>query len=136
MSWQETQKVWERDFAHPQKLVLLALADCTPDGGLTYPSVARIAMMTGYSDRHIKRLLDGLEDTGVLVKEAEAPGQGKEMTVWCNAKHVFIEFNIPGHAHANGNTEGPNHQNGFRLNSTWPPPEGPAGFTARHWKGT
>lgn len=62
-------------------------------------------------------------------------GEGKEMTVWANADHVWIEFKIPGHAHARGDTVSPGDV-GFRLQSEWPPPEGTAGFTPRHWPGT
>lgn len=62
-------------------------------------------------------------------------GEGKEMTVWANGSHVWIEFKIPGHAHARGDTVSPGDV-GFRLQSEWPPPEGTSGFTPRHWPGT
>src|ERR1035441_10660337 len=64
------------------------------------------------------------------------PGEGQEMTVWANAQHVWIEFKIPGHAHARADTVGGTQGEGPRLRSVWPPPEGTTGFTPRHWPGT
>jgi len=68
-----------------------------------------------------------------------APGKGKEMTVWANANHVFIEFTIPGHGRAQMNTNGP--QNGPRLYTlsqtmTYNPAPWNEGYVARHWPGT
>ncbi|MGH7192736.1 MAG: hypothetical protein ACREJM_04280, partial [Candidatus Saccharimonadales bacterium] len=63
-------------------------------------------------------------------------GQGAEMTVWENAGHVFIEFNVPGLGHYEMNTV--NDKGGPRflkwgdsgsMTST-------AGFTPRHYPGT
>lgn len=76
--------------------------------------------------------------SGDLEQFGEA-GQGKEMTVWARADHVFIEFNVPGHGRAQMNTNGP--QNGPRLYTLSQAPTydmNPAaeGFTARHAKGT
>jgi hypothetical protein len=80
-------------------------------------------------------------------------GEGQEMTVWENADHVFIEFNVPGLGHyelntaystANGLTAGTPSPN--TPGSTGPGPQffkwGPdtwdttSGFTPRHWPGT
>jgi len=68
-----------------------------------------------------------------------AAGQGKEMTVWASASHVFIEYTIPGHGRAQMNTNGP--QNGPRLytlstNPTYNVNPAAEGYTARHWPGT
>lgn len=76
------------------------------------------------------------ETSGGLETWGEA-GQGKEMTVWANANHVFIEFNIPGHAKSQANTNGP--QNGPRLYTmpgTYNPNPPQEGYVARHWPGT
>lgn len=78
------------------------------------------------------------EVSGELEKFGEA-GPGKEMTVWANAVHVFIEFNVAGHERAQMNTNGP--QNGPRLytiskTATYNPNPSTEGFTARHWPGT
>jgi hypothetical protein len=66
------------------------------------------------------------------------PGPGKEMTVWCNADHVFIEFHVPNIGHMQMNTDVPG-QNGPRF-----VPWGPNGsscaasgaYTPRHYPGT
>lgn len=76
--------------------------------------------------------------SGELEKFGEA-GKGKEMTVWANATHVFIEFNIPGHGRAQMNTNGPS--NGARLYTlsetmTFNPDPEKEGFIPRHWQGT
>lgn len=41
-------------------------------------------------------------------------GPGKQMTIWANSQHVFIEFNIPGIGHFQGNTVNP-YGSGFGL---------------------
>jgi hypothetical protein len=65
------------------------------------------------------------------------PGEGKEMTVWANSAHVFIEFKIPGHEPAQANTAYPN-SNGPRLitNPVFNTNPKAEGFTPRHWPGT
>jgi cell wall-associated NlpC family hydrolase len=78
------------------------------------------------------------EVSGDLEKFGEA-GKGKEMTIWANEKHAFIEFNIPGHETAQMNTAGP--QNGprlYTLSQTQTDNMSPEteGFTARHAPGT
>lgn len=78
--------------------------------------------------------------SGELEHFGEA-GEGKELTVWASAEHVYIEFHIPGHEVAQMNTNGP--QNGPRLYSIKTNPtyngekgEGSGGpFVARHPKG-
>lgn len=68
------------------------------------------------------------------------PGRGKEMTVWYNADHVFIEFTLPGTNRSQLNTAGP--ENGPRLydmtktEGVWPENPAAEGFTPRHWTGT
>lgn len=79
----------------------------------------------------------GAADSTQFEQWGEA-GPGKEMTVWCNADHVFIEFNVPNVGHFQLNTSVPGH-NG----PAWAP-WGPNGetdaksgaFQARHFKGT
>lgn len=77
----------------------------------------------------------GTDSTGL--ESWGAAGQGKEMTVWANANHVFIEFNVPGHGKAQANTNGP--QNGSRLYTmpgTYNPNPSQEGYVPRHWPGT
>lgn len=78
------------------------------------------------------------EDSGELEKFGE-PGEGKEMTVWANANHVFIEFMIPGHGRAQMNTNGP--ENGPRLYTleqtmTFNPSPKSEGYVPRHTPST
>lgn len=67
-------------------------------------------------------------------------GRGKEMTVWYNAEHVFIEFTLPSTDRAQLNTAGP--ENGPRLydmtktTGVWPTNPAAEGFSPRHWRGT
>ncbi len=79
-------------------------------------------------------------------------GKGNEMTVWENAGHVFIEFNVPGLGHytldtsyadVNGLKDGvpnpntPGSTGGgpqfFSWSEGW---EDTSQFTPRHWPGT
>jgi DNA-binding MarR family transcriptional regulator len=62
--WRE---VWEIPLKPPEKLLLLALADhAHKDGRNCYPSVARLAERTGFSARHVYRILRGLEQDGYI----------------------------------------------------------------------
>lgn len=66
-----------------------------------------------------------------------APGEGKEMTIWSNANHVFTVFKIPGHPESQFNTNGP--ENGPRLYTmpgTYNPNPSKEGYVPRHWPGT
>jgi len=49
-------------------LVLLVIISYGKDGELIYPSVARIAYDTNYSEKNIPNILKGLEDIGVLIR--------------------------------------------------------------------
>jgi len=76
------------------------------------------------------------EVSGDLAKSWGEPGKGKEMTVWANELHVWIEFTIPGKPHSRMDTVPiSGEENGPRLRTTFPAPEG-TNFTARHWPGT
>lgn len=57
------------------------------------------------------------------------PGKGKEMTVWYNAGHVFIEFHGVGKFKRFDTGGG----NGPKVHTDTRPTDG---FQARHWKGT
>jgi hypothetical protein len=72
-------------------------------------------------------------------------GRGKQMTIWGGPTHVFIEFNLPGIGHFQGNTV--SGQSGFRLfqwnssiTSGWGGPNPGAGgagpFAPVHYPGT
>jgi hypothetical protein len=70
--------VWELDLPQNQKLVLLAFADHADDDGICYPSVARIAWKSGYSERQVKAIGKELRAAGLmeLVRNADG-GRGK-----------------------------------------------------------
>jgi hypothetical protein len=80
-------------------------------------------------------------DTGdastVLGESWGEAGEGKYMTVWANAEHVFIEFKIPGKPHSRLDTvPWPGEENGPRLRPFSPLPETSThNFTARRWPG-
>lgn len=73
-----------------------------------------------------------------------APGPGDEMTVWCNADHVFIEFNVPNFGHYQANTSYPssagrNYGSGpyfFLWGPNGSTDAASGAFKARHWPGT
>lgn len=65
--------VYEIELAHPQQAVLVAMADHAQDDGTdVYPSIARLAWKTGYSDRQIKRIIKDLLGVGVLIEVTAA----------------------------------------------------------------
>lgn len=66
MSVRKMAEVWELDLPQNEKFVLLAFADFADDEGRCYPSMRRIAWKTGYHERHIKRIMVGLRDRGLL----------------------------------------------------------------------
>ena len=75
MSIQVMAAVWELDLDHTQMLILLAMADHADDQGEhCYPSVARLAHKTSYSERQIRRSLRALERSEILVPVAYANG--------------------------------------------------------------
>jgi len=73
MSWKISGLVWELDLTHSQQSVLLAVADhAKHDGSDVFPSVARIAWKTGYSDRQVRRTMKDLRELGILILIKEA----------------------------------------------------------------
>lgn len=67
MSIKLMAQVWETAIDRPQKFVLLALADHADDeGNSVYPSMERIGWKTGYSKRHIQRIMDELVSAEIL----------------------------------------------------------------------
>lgn len=60
-------KVWDLDIPTNQLLVLLAMADhADHDGNNVYPSIGLVAWKTGYSDRHVMRIIKSLIKTKIL----------------------------------------------------------------------
>ena len=80
MSIKVMTQVWELDLPRSEKLIALALADHGDDDGAhIYPSVARIAWKTGYSERQVQDILRALEARG-LIRVVAYPngGRGKD----------------------------------------------------------
>lgn len=89
MSVKQIAKVWEHEFPHNQQSVMLALADhADHDGKNIYPSIARTAWKTGYSARHVQRIIKELCKSGVLVLVRDAtPRRPNEYKFdWSKAK--------------------------------------------------
>ncbi|MDP9356584.1 MAG: helix-turn-helix domain-containing protein [Chloroflexota bacterium] len=76
MSIRQTELVWSQDgLSQRERLMLLALADhADEDGGSIFPSVARLAWKTGYSERSVQRILRDLEGRGLLAVEGDKKG--------------------------------------------------------------
>jgi len=65
--------IWELDLPQNKRLVLLAMGDhADHDGGNVFPSIALIAWKTGYSERQVQRIVQGLVKDGLLVKQKSA----------------------------------------------------------------
>lgn len=81
MSGKATGEVWEFDLPQNEKLVCLALADHADHMGKDVrPSQALIAWKTGFSVRHVRRLIDSLVEKGAVVCESSGKAKGKPNT--------------------------------------------------------
>lgn len=68
MSVRLMSKVWEKDLAHSEQSLLLAMADYADDDGRNcYPSYDRLSWKTGYSKRQVQRIIQELCGKGILV---------------------------------------------------------------------
>jgi len=73
MSWKISGLVWEIDLTHSQQSILLAMAEhAEHDGSKVFPSVARIAWKTNYSDRQVRRVMSELREMKILVIAKES----------------------------------------------------------------
>jgi hypothetical protein len=85
MSGKQMGKVWDHKFSRAEQAIMLALADhANHDGGDIYPSMGKIAWKTGYSRRHVIRIVGDLRERGILVVVEEAD----------LAKHHATEYGI------------------------------------------
>lgn len=81
--------VWEHEFPYNQQLIMLSLADHANDRGeKIFPSIARQAWKTGYSERQVGRILKELRDVGILIIVKKAyRGRPTEYKIdWSKAK--------------------------------------------------
>ena len=77
MSGKMVGAVWELDLPHAEAWVLMALADhAHHDGSNMFASQKLLAWKTGYSERQIRRILESLEEQGLIVPESGGVGRG------------------------------------------------------------
>jgi hypothetical protein len=75
MSIKVMSVVFELELNHTDMFILLAMADHADDQGQRcYPSVARLAHKTSYSERQVRRSLRALEKSQIIVPVAYANG--------------------------------------------------------------
>lgn len=81
MSAKQQGLVWELDIPANQQQVLLALADhAHHDGSNARPSVDLIAWKTGRSERHVRRVLGELRESGLIEVTKHGRGGRKNPT--------------------------------------------------------
>lgn len=77
MSAKISGAVWELDLPREEKYVLLCLADhADHEGHNVYPSIARIAWKTDYSERRVQQLMRRLEERRILLRIQAGAGRG------------------------------------------------------------
>ncbi len=75
MSGKLSGAVWEIELSGSKQQVMLALADHAHDDGTKcYPGIPYLAWKTGYSERHVKRLLRELEEDELILPVAHEKG--------------------------------------------------------------
>ena len=74
MSLSAYRWAWSQELTPSQKLALLALAEHANDSGVCWPSLARLASLTGMGKRTVQRAIVDLEALNLLTKET---GKGK-----------------------------------------------------------
>jgi hypothetical protein len=73
MNW-----AWDQSLAPGPKLVLMALADASDDGGICWPRVATIAKKCSLSKRTVQRVLREFEVEGLLWVQAKYAADGSQ----------------------------------------------------------
>lgn len=69
MSGKISGQVWDLDLPHNEAFVLLAICDKVDhDGRNAHPGVDLLAWMTGYGERQVRRILQQLEEKGILIR--------------------------------------------------------------------
>lgn len=72
MSIDAISQIWEIPLDSTTKLVMLCLANHANDEGMAWPSVSRVAKMTGLTDRAIRTCLGKLRAMGLLLTVAKS----------------------------------------------------------------
>ena len=76
MSYRATGWAYDLPLAGAKKFVLVALADMADEAGSCFPGQERLVEMTGLSIRTVRRALESLERTGLLVRESRHDVRG------------------------------------------------------------
>lgn len=75
MSVRVMSMVWEADLPTTEKMVLLAIADCSDDEGANaWPSVATLARKASVTPRRVQQVIQALIHRGLLTVESQAGG--------------------------------------------------------------
>lgn len=75
MSWEITKHAVKLKLSPGEKLTLMVMADHVPTGGRRcYPGVARMALMTGFSERKVQRALKSLRQKNIIATIADEKG--------------------------------------------------------------
>ena len=95
MSWHHVRAVFDTEGIPPtRKLVLLALARRAGDEGRAWPSIARLCLDTGMSDRAVRYALKDLV-AGEWIIVHRAPGRGLTMTLAPAAFAAALRHEMP-----------------------------------------
>jgi len=78
MSFRAVADALELDLPASSKLILCVLASHANEEGLCFPSIGRIAWITGFTTRQVQRVVRALTDAGII--EVVKPGGGRGHT--------------------------------------------------------
>lgn len=96
MSGKIMGQVWDLDLPHNKLIVLLAMADhADHDGSRVYPSMGLIAWKTGYSERHVRRIVGQLVKDKLLSTDEKRPGQTTLYSIHVEAGKKKAPFVTP-----------------------------------------
>lgn len=74
--------VFKMEMTRPQRLIMLCLADhASDDGNNVRPSVGLVAWKTDYEERTVRRIMDELEDLGLIVPLSRRLGKVTEYRI-------------------------------------------------------
>jgi hypothetical protein len=150
-AYQAAAALSNKNLVYTQGQRTLAPLSSIPQGAQWYDcsgSVSEILWLAGFKlPGGASKAGDDTPVSGAFIPGAAGlvGGQGKQMTIWAGPSHVFIEFNLPGIGHFQGNTV--SGASGFRLfdwnssvTSGWGGPTPGAGgagpFAPVHYPGT
>lgn len=84
LNTQGLQALGQHPLPPAQRAIINAYAHfCAPDGSGAYPAVATLAAKTGYSERHVRRVVRELVSAGLLVADGWGPKGTRKYAVAC-----------------------------------------------------